>query len=315
MAHELEIIDGEAQMFYAGETPWHGMGRSVDKALNAADAIVAGGLDWEVNKGPLFKQREGKFIEIPDRFEIVRDLDNKTLGIVGPDYKIVQNREAFQFFDSIVDDGDAKYETAGSLFGGKRIWLTARIGEGILIGGEDAHELYLLLTTSHDGSRALTAAVTMIRAVCNNTVTMGLRSAKTTWSMTHKQDLAGKLAEARDTLQLTFAYRDEFAKGAEKLMHIAVTPDKFREILVNTLPEQKRQKALNVERIMTVFESHPTIVDTSAKGNGWGAYNAVTFWLDHGREVRSTEARMTGLINGWGAKIREKTKNEILALV
>lgn len=315
MAHELEILqDGSASMFYVGATPWHGMGTEVEGVLTAAEAIKRAHLDWVVEKAPIYVKRGEGFMEINDRYEIRRDRDLKVLGIVGPDYKIIQNREAFDFFDTIVDDGEAKYETAGSLFGGKRIWLTAKIGDEILFAGEDPHHLYLLLTTSHDGSRALTAAVTMIRAVCNNTVTMGLSQAKAVWSMTHKQDLAGKVAEARDTLGLTFKYRDEFDKEIERLLKVGVTNDQFKKIIEGVLPEQKRQKEKNVARLMDIFENEPTIKDTAAAGNGWGAYNAMTYWLGHAREVRSLEARMTSEIGGFGSKLRDKTRRGVLAL-
>lgn len=316
MSHELEILDnGEASMFYAGDTPWHGLGTKVDGILTAKEALTAGSLDWLVEKRPIYAQRGGEFVPIPDRFETVRDRDEKTLGIVASDYKLIQNIEAFEFFDTVVDSGEAKYETAGSLFGGKRVWLTALLGDDIMVDGSDAHRLYLLLTTSHDGSRALTAAVTMVRAVCNNTVTFGINSAKSVWSMTHKQTLEGKVEEARKSLGLGFKYAEEFEKAVQEMLEIEVTNDKFKAIVEGVLPEQKRQKDKNVASLMNIFENEPTVTEATGAGTGWGAYNAMTFWLGHAREVRSLEARMTSEVGGFGAKLREKTKTAILASV
>lgn len=315
MAHELEILDnGDASMFYQGDTPWHGMGTAVQEVLTAAEAIKTASLDWTVNKQPVYVKRGEGFVEVSDRYETVRDRDMKTLGIVGPDYKLIQNVDAFDFFDTVVDDGKAKYETAGSLFGGKRVFLTAQVGDEIMVAGEDAHRMYLLLTTSHDGSRALTAAVTMVRAVCNNTVTTGINSAKSVWSMTHKQELAGKVAEARATLGLSFKYAEAFEKEVQSMIDVQVSNDQFKAIIEGVLPDQKRQKDKNVERLMGIFASEPTIVDTGHGGTGWGAYNAMTYWLGHGREVRSLEARMVSEVNGFGAKLRNKTHDAILAL-
>ena len=201
MAHELEIVNGQARMFYSGETPWHGMGKRVDHLLTADEALTEGGLNWLVEKVPAYDMHpDGSFVQIPDNYNIRRDEDLKVLGRVGGDYTPIQNHEAFSFFDALVDSGEAKYETAGSLFGGKKIWLTAKLPD-FTVCGEEFHG-YLLLSTTHDGSRALRAATTMIRAVCNNTVTMGFSGAKTTWSLHHKTTLEGKVQEARETLQM-----------------------------------------------------------------------------------------------------------------
>lgn len=315
MSHEIEILeDGNASMFYAGETPWHGLGTGVESAVTADEAIKLSGLDWQVEKRPVYVKRGESFAPVKDRFEVVRDSDDKTLGIVAKDYKTIQNREAFEFFDSIVDNGEAKYEAAGSLFGGKRIFLTAMLGDEITIGGDDAHKLFLLLTTSHDGSRSLTAATTLIRAVCNNTVTAGLASARSNWTMTHKSTLKGKVEDARTSLELAFKYVEEFELEAQKMMATQIDADKFKAIVEGLLPEQKRQKEKNVENLVFRFNDSPLIKDTSAAGNAWGAYNALTEWLDHGREVRSVEARMQNLVGGLGLRLRNDMKSQLLEL-
>lgn len=316
MAHELEIVNGKASMFYAGDTPWHGLGTRVDEVLTAAEALTAGGLDWTVDKVPAWDRlADGTFVQVPGRFHIRRSSDDKILGAVGGDYNPIQNVEAFEFFDALVDSGEAKYETAGSLFGGKKIWLTAKIGDGFQVCGED-YLGYLLISTTHDGSRAFTAATTFIRVVCNNTETMAMNGAKTKWTLHHKQTLAGRVQEARDSLAMTHKAIDAFDVEVQRLIQVQVDADKFKAIIESDgfLPAQKRQKEKNVESLMGIFENESTINDTDIKGTGWGAFNALTFWLDHGLEVRSQEARMTKLTEGLGYSLRNKMRDRVLAL-
>jgi phage/plasmid-like protein (TIGR03299 family) len=313
MAHELEMNeDGTASMFYAGDTPWHSLGTKVDHLLTASEALEAAGLDWTVEKMPLsFTDEDGFSHPVADRFATVRATDKKYLGVVGPDYKPYQNSEAFSFFDTVVDSGEAKYETAGSLFGGKRVWMTAKIGETMTICGEE-HDMYLLLSNSHDGSRALTAATSIIRVVCANTETMALRGAKTKWTLRHRVSLEGKAEEARTALQLAFKNASAFKAEVEKLLAVEVDKDLFTEIVSSILPEQKRQKEKNVEQLVSIFESEPTVVDTDAAGNGWGAYNALSFWLDR-RKMKSAEGRMLSLTEGYAAGLRNKLHERVLS--
>lgn len=313
MPADVEVLDtGQWAMAYNMDegVPWHGMGQSAAGAMTALEAITLAELDWKVAK----EQAERKGVIIPDKFWVVRQSDDKVLGVVGKDYKPIQNGEAFDFFDTLVDSGEAKYETAGSLSGGKRIFLTAHIGDDMQIAGQDSHRMYLALISSHDGSKSLQAVTTMIRVVCANTETMALKSAKTSWSMTHRQTLAGKVAEARDALKLSFKYRDEFTAEVERMMQVQITTDKFREIMTDILPAQPRQLPKNLDALTARFEGSPTIVDAGLGGTGYGAYNAVTEWLTWGREVRSQEARMVNTIWGFGASTRGKTRDAILAL-
>lgn len=313
MPHDLEMLaNGQASMFYNIETgvPWHQMGTGVQGVATAARAINKSGLGWQVIKEPA----ERKGVVIPDKFWIVRDSDDKVLGGVGKDYRPIQNHEAFEFFDNLVDSGEAKYDTAGSLGGGKRIWLTAQVGDDIQVAGQDSHRLYLALLSSHDGSKSLTALTTMVRIVCANTEQMALKSAKTTWTMTHRQSLQGKVAEAREALQLSFRYRDEFDKEMQKMLAVKVSMDQFRAMMTDVLPPQKRQLEKNLTVLTGIYENSPTIKDAGIAGTGMGAYNAVTEWLTWGREVRSQEARMVNSLWGFGQQTRNKTHTAIMAM-
>lgn len=141
MAHDLEMKDGNASMMYTGDTPWHGLGTRVDHITTASEAIELAGLDWEVEPTPIYTKQGNDFVQVPKRASITRKTDGKSFGVVSNGYKPVQNHESFTFFDNLVDSGDAKYETAGALSGGQRIWITAKIGDTMQIAGEDSHDM------------------------------------------------------------------------------------------------------------------------------------------------------------------------------
>jgi phage/plasmid-like protein (TIGR03299 family) len=312
MSHELEIKDGKGQMFSGeGLTPWHGLGNVIEGLATAEEALALSGLDFEVELRQLYlPMPDGTFAKVPDRFSATRNTDDKSLGIVSKGYKVFQNSEAFNFLNAITDtgSGEAVFSTAGSLFGGSRSFITLKIGNGFTVADEDAHDLYLMVTNSHDGSQAFTASVTAIRAVCNNTVTLGLRQAKTKWTLRHKSDLQGKVHEAREALEMAFKYEDAFAEEVERLMEIEITKDRFHSIVDKIVPESKRQHDKDVEEIMAIWENEPTVNAGGGEGNGWGAFNAVTYFTDH-KEYRTPESKFNSIIgSGVGTGLAEKMR-------
>lgn len=301
-------------MMYVGERPWHGLGTPVESVVTAQDAIELAGLDWGVVLTPVSMELDGKYIDIPKSRAVRRDSDNRVLGVVSPSYFPVQNAEAFTFFDSIVDSGEAKYETAGSLSGGKRIWLTAKVGDSIMISGDDAHDLYLLLVNNHDGTGALKVVTTLVRAVCNNTVTAGIRQSRSSWSINHRKPLEGRIAEARGALQMSFKYVDAFEKEVQKMINTEINADKFRSILEGVFPDQKFAQDKKIDAIVDLFQTSDTIINTSAEGNVWGASNALSQFLSH-KEARSEDARMNFNIFGAGAQLRNEAHDALMSLV
>ncbi len=181
-------------MFSVREKPWHGLGVMVEEAPTSADALQLAGLDWEINAKPVFTA-EG--IQIPGYQANTRSSDGSIMGIVSDKYRIVQNREAFEFTDALIGEG-VTYETAGSLRGGKTIWLLAKMPETEILG--DKFEPYICFTNSHDGSGAVRACMTPVRVVCNNTLNLALSQASRSWSTPHKGNVQGRLAEAWQTL-------------------------------------------------------------------------------------------------------------------
>ena len=305
MAHEVET------MFSARTTPWHGLGKVTETVLTAKEAIVSAGLDWTVEPKNIFVGlQDDKQVLIDDRKAMVRSTDNAVLGIVSNRYVPFQNVDAFNFADNLVDSGEAKYETAGSLRSGKVIFLTMKLPDQIMVAGDDAHDLYVVLRTSHDGTKAIQVVVTPIRVVCMNTMTYAIRQAKHKWAMQHTNKLEGKLAEARDTLKLSFKYAEEFARIGTELAGISVTDDKFHDIIADLLPDRPRTPEV-IEQIDNLYRTSPT---NGYNGTAWGVLNAFTEYFDHGRETRSEEAVFTNVMDGAIAGWRNKLTNRLLAL-
>lgn len=301
------------------EVPWHGIGTIVEEKLTAKDALVLAGLDWEVDLAPVKAQittrqelvinpvtnepemqrvemGEPIEIEVPDVLAVVRDSDLSVLGTVGSRYQPVQNWKSFEFFDSVVATGDAKYETAGSLAGGRRVFLTARIPREIKIGGADAVDSYLLMANSHDGSMAFTAAVTPVRVVCQNTLNLALRGTKQQWKLRHTDSIDGKIAEARDALGLTFAYLDSFEQEMERLLAQDFSKGDFERLIkeafpdpVNTDPHAPRFSDEQYAMI-GLLESSPTI-DDGIRYTKYGALNAIREYDDWGRTYRKSKVK------------------------
>lgn len=307
-------MSGVETAVFAGGPAWHGIGNNVAGVLTAEEAIQKSGLDWDVSLTPVEMNIDGRHVNVPNRRAVRRMTDNSCLGIVSPGYFPVQNSEAFTFFDSIVDDGDAKYETAGSLSGGKRVWMTAKVGDTIQIAGNDDHNLYLLLVNDHDGTGALKIVTTLIRAVCENTVTAGIRQNKSSWSLNHRRPLEGRVAEARDALKMSFKYVEAFDREVQKMIDTQITEDQFRLILKDVFPEQKRVGDDKIDTVLALFNESDSIIGTSAEGNVWGASNAISQYLSH-KPTQTEDARMTFNVFGGGALLRNRAHDALMALV
>jgi phage/plasmid-like protein (TIGR03299 family) len=309
-------------MFSAREVPWHKLGTVLPDVAKAEEAIRAGGLDWTVKLVPLYaginiqdgdnpERATTHYTLVEDRHAVVRLSDNKSLGVVGGHYVPFQNVDAFRFMDHLVDSGDAKYETAGSLRGGKIVFLTCRVPRDILIGGEDRHELYLLLRTSHDGTKAISVYVTPIRVVCMNTLSLAThnRNVKQKWSVTHVSTVHGRIAEARDSLKMTFAYVEEFRRMGDKLLKTKITDEEFSTLLTRVLPNRPKTPDVKAA-ITTVYQRSPAV---RYPGTAWGALNAISEYFDWHRRSGSHEAKMINTIDGIGAKTRNTAAALLLA--
>ena len=199
-------------MFYTRQAPWHGLGTRVEHTLNSQEALVAAGLDWQVIQMPV-QIEDGR--SIPGFKANIRDRDNQVLGVVTDRYKVVQNQDAFAFTDELLGEG-VSYETAGSLQGGRRTWILAKLPQRYIISGDEITP-YLVFMNSHDGSGAIKAAMTPIRVVCQNTLNLALSTAKRSWSAHHTGDIKGKMEDARYALLYADQYMAELGKTIDRL--------------------------------------------------------------------------------------------------
>lgn len=199
-------------MFYTRQAPWHGLGTRVEHTLNSQEALVAAGLDWQVIQMPV-QTEDGR--SIPGFKANIRDRDNQVLGVVTDRYKVVQNQDAFAFTDELLGEG-VSYETAGSLQGGRRTWILAKLPQRYIISGDEITP-YLVFMNSHDGSGAIKAAMTPIRVVCQNTLNLALSTAKRSWSAHHTGDIKGKMEDARYALLYADQYMAELGKTIDRL--------------------------------------------------------------------------------------------------
>lgn len=285
-------------MMYTRETPFHGLGTRVEEAPNSREALHLAGLDWTVDSRPVYDEL---IREIPGYKANVRSSDNKTLGIVTNRYKIVQNTEAFEFTDNLIG-GDVHYETAGSLQGGKRIWLLAKLPSRVVVG--DEVDPYLCFTNSHDGTGSIRACMTPVRVVCNNTLNLAFRTTKRQWSTKHVGDIEAKMAEARSVLRFADEYMEAMGFHAEKLAKTKVSTADLNVVLDEMFPVKeddsdckKKNAARAKEEIMVCWYA-PDL--DNFRGTAWGAVNAISDFATHNQPRRNTENYRE---NNWGRVI------------
>ena len=308
MAHMVET------MFSAnGITPWHGLGNIIDEAPTSHDALIAAGLDWKVQGMPLAAKLEnGLMMDVPNFYANVRNTDGAVLGVVGNKYKIVQNAEAFAFTDNLLNNEfgiEVKYETAGSLDGGKRVWMLAKLPMQSILG--DSIIPYVAIVNSHDGKGAVRVVMTPTRVVCQNTLTMGLQAATRSWSVTHAGNLEAKLEDARNTLQLATAYMEALEEDAEKLQQIAVSDKAFEDLLQELFPYNPfargdKKNKNNGEARQLITDIYREKADLKGfKGTAWGVYNAVADYASHLEPLKKVrdftryrERRFAGFLDG-----------------
>ncbi len=274
-------------MFYVREKPWHGLGTMVAEAPDSASALRLAGLDWNVIQKDIMTA-DGS-TAIPGFKANMRNTDGSVLGIVTDRYRVVQNMEAFSVTDALLGEG-VRYETAGSLQGGRRTWILARLPHQYIINGEEITP-YLVFMNAHDGSGAIKAAMTAIRVVCENTLNLALSTAKRSWSFNHTGDISGKLDEARDTLLYAGQYMAELGKAFGKLGRIKLSDSKVAEF-INTLipdadggsPQQRSNTRKMREDMKARYYDAPDLADVGM--NGYRFINAVSDFATHSKPLR-----------------------------
>ncbi len=282
MAAEVET------MFYTRVAPWHGLGIRVEEALDSQEALRKSGLDWRVVQKEILTSDN----TIIDGYRAnVRDSDGSILGVVSDRYKIVQNDEAFAFTDALIGEG-VKYETAGSLQNGKRVWMLAKLPEKYIIGGEKI-DPYIVFSNSHDGSAAMKVCMTPIRVVCQNTLNLAINNAKRSWSVKHTTNVQNRMHEARETLGLAHKYMENLGAEFNELSRIKLTDKKVMEFINDLVPldesatdTQKRNVYKIREDLKLRYFEAPDLklVDK----NGCRFICAVSDYATHAKPLRET---------------------------
>jgi len=297
MAHELETwSDGTASFVSAREHAWHRLGTVLPAEFDAAQAMQYAKLGgWNVRTMALqtapVLSADGVFgaLPVPDQFATVRtnpvsgSVD--VLGVVGRGYTVIQNEEHADLLNRVVDEGGACFETAGSLRGGRSVFLSMKLPRTMTIGGVDRVDLYLIALNSHDGTSAFRLLVSPVRVVCANTQALALRRAQSSFSIRHTSGARGNIAQAREALGLTFKYAETFEREAEQMIQASLTDAQFAQIigkLWTTESESKRSATITANRadVLTgLFSDAPT--NANIRGTRWAGYQAITEYLDH----------------------------------
>lgn len=333
MSHNINYnsATGKHSFFSVQEKPWHGLGQIVTEYPNSREAIRFAGLDYEVIKSPLFTNGSGLSIDqdgsvndkpilkVPNYYATIRTDNNAVLGVVGRDYEVVQNRDAFCFFDSIVGGDGIFYETAGALGAGERIFITAKLPDYIRVGHDDLIEKYLFLTTSHDGSGSIMAAFTPIRIVCANTLNAALHNKSNTIRIRHTSNAKQRLEEAHKLMgisnQLAAQMESIFNtwtkiritdKQVKQLIQAALVPNK--EVLTKIQSGQEDELSTCFVNMCEAAYEYAFTNDTqlmpATKGTLFGAYNAVTGYFQSVRAYKDSEAKLKSLLLGGTAQMR-----------
>jgi phage/plasmid-like protein (TIGR03299 family) len=328
MSHELtKNAIGEAEFFFAGKKPWHGLGQGVEGLQKAEDAIKLAHLDWFVSKRPLLTM-DG--IAVPEKIGMatVRDDNNTVLGCVTEQYSVVQNSDAFSFFDCVVGSGEALYETAGSLFGGKKVFITSQIPGDIHLTADDTVEKYLVLLNPHDGTGSLKMFFTPIRVVCKNTLNAAIRSKGRDYALSqgisirHIGDIDTKIKQARDILGITSRYFQSFEEVAtamkNKLVNSAMVEDFIKKCFeVQPIEDISTRKQNEMDRVRELFESDPKNNLPGIEGTLWSLYNGAVEFADHEAVAvrKCPDRRMQSILWGSGESFKNRAFEASISLI
>jgi phage/plasmid-like protein (TIGR03299 family) len=273
-----------------GEVPWHGIGAVLDGVLSSDEAIKEARLTWTVEQTPVFTANN-RAAPIPCYLANVRNDTKEVLGIVSERYKVAQNKDVFAFADDLIGNGKVKcaYETAGSLFNGRRVFMLVNMPKGRIV--EDEYQPYLCLSNAHDGSACLQVFLTGIRVVCNNTLTAALNSAKRKISIRHLSAMEQRKDEAIKTMGAASKYFRDLEAFASQLAGKKVN---IAKVLDRLFPASRD---MSIRQLKSNREVKETIKDLlkrkddlqNFKGTAWGAYSAIADYRSNAQPKRKTE--------------------------
>jgi len=331
MAHELETQNGVASFASFREPAWHGLGTVFTEEKTTAEMLSAANLNnWNVRLEDVnvpSHLSSDKNYQYVIRTNPTDNSQTDILGVVGERYHVLQNEDLFSFGDNILDGG-GRWETAGSIRGGRVVFGSLALERETILdpnGVADKVKTYLLINTSHDGSIAIQASITPVRVVCANTLNLALGSKrgrnaiKQTFKIRHTQTANGKVQVARETLGLANKYMDAFDVMAKAMIEKEITAQQFNDIVLAAYPKPDAEKkgALTrwTNKVDVINDIYTGEFNGMIAGNAWGAFNALTERLDWHRSARggNTEA-MLAAASGFDPSITAE-KNRLLSIV
>lgn len=320
MSHELtQRKNGFVEMAYTGEVPWTKLGQKLKVGAPIEEWIVQAGMDWTIERAPVEFTCDKNMILVPQRKifagndVLFRSDTKEPLAIAGSKYKIVQPAQCLEFFRDLVADNGFTLHTAGTLFGGKKMWALVSINESANIVGQDVVDGFLLLTTSCDGSLATTAKFTTVRVVCNNTLSMAL-DGKNEVRISHRTDFNHSAVKTRLGIASdTFA---KFIADAKRFANMPITIEQAETMTAELLNDAKFTSREDVKEsagfrnIMHLFEH--------GKGNNgasvWDLLNGVTEYVDHVQRAKSESHRLQNSWYGRGDALKTAALEKAMAL-
>lgn len=317
MAHNINFNEktGQHSFFSVQQKAWHGLGQIVEGYPTSKEALQLAGLDFNVVKMPnIHRLQDGTETVSNSSFFTYRTDNGAVLGDkVGTDYNIVQNTDAFSFFDAIVGGDGIQYETAGALGKGERIFITAKLPDYIKVGNDDLIEKYLFLTTSHDGSNSITAAFTPVRIVCQNTLNAALNNSSNTIKIRHTAGVQDRLKEGHRVMGISNKLADELDTIFNQWAKVRITDKEVMQLIKQAMaPSKEVLKSIDKgEELSTAFTnicdnafhyamSSPTQQTETTKGTLFGAYNAITGYFQNVKEYKDDEVKLKSIMFGTG---------------
>lgn len=320
----LDYVDGKAQLFTAVPA-WHSEGIVAQGVTSVAKLLQLAGLAWRVEKTPAFYYAGGELREAPDEFMTYRDDTFAKLGHVGKIYKAFQNAEGAAFLQDLVDRYDVQFESAGTLNGGKQVFISMKLPDTVRIDAEGVNDIvepFVCWLNSHNGEGKLNLVATPWRPVCGNTNRFAVRDAVTRWGIRHTTNGLDRLEEARRSLGLTVNYFEKFAAEETTLARTPYTNAEFDELIASLWEpaEEPTKRQANAEAKRADALHAGFAVEVGRVGRtAYAAEQAVTDYLDHVAPRRAVgdklaAARATAILTGADDDIKAKAHRQLLTL-
>jgi phage/plasmid-like protein (TIGR03299 family) len=324
--HNLNYNDRKGQYSFASarEKAWHGLGQIVEKEMTSREVIMHANLDFEVSRQVLVTESG---IQVPTHFANIRTDTNTLLGVVGSKYSILQNRECFEFFDNVVGEGQAVFETAGALGRGEIVFITAKAKHFITVKGDASPvEEYLLLMTSHDSSYPVICLFTPVRVVCNNTLNASLSNCHNKVTIKHTTNARDRFAEAARLMGMQTHYLDRLTEALNHLSAVRVTDATAQGLICRMMLSREELKALakgtkveySTRRENMIREVHHYYMSARdidpIRGTGYGLYNGITGYFQNYRDFDDKENKMLSIVDGQAFQMQNRMFSMLSAL-